>query len=270
MKGEHFPSTNVRASGERAEGGFFLLVQILHSPRALLGMMSSRGGCAPSQGSSPYSIPKHKSPGLGRPQTGDQGHVGEGFTQASSHFPPWASLQCCWKRKTWDLPGILLKPSLHWFSFHQDEILLTPCRESPYEDGDSYASSTSSAPSASAVSPAQLREGTNPHFPCPFPVPLYTATMRVQTSERLELGRRSLSLPSLIIPCWFYGQNEEWDFVLVSDIHETGSEKEIKRNNFLEELKRKGFSIKVRGCGRKRQQILGLAWAPASEEMGEA
>ncbi|NXR32532.1 ANO9 protein, partial [Zosterops hypoxanthus] len=39
-------------------------------------------------------------------------------------------------------------------------------------------------------------------------------------------------------------QNEEWDFVLVSDIHEMGSEKEIKRKNFLEELKRKGFRIK--------------------------
>ncbi|NXI29276.1 ANO9 protein, partial [Sterrhoptilus dennistouni] len=39
-------------------------------------------------------------------------------------------------------------------------------------------------------------------------------------------------------------QNEEWDFVLVSDIHEMGSEKEIKRKNFLEELKRKGFTIK--------------------------
>lgn len=127
------------------------------------------------------------------------------------------------------------------------------------------------APSAPIASPAQLREGTNPHFPCSFPVPPYIATMRVQTSERLELGRRALSFPSLIIPCWFCGQNEEkWDFVLVSDIHEMGSEKEIKRKKFLDELSKKGFTIKVRGCGRKRQQILGLAWAPASQEMGEA
>lgn len=127
------------------------------------------------------------------------------------------------------------------------------------------------APSAPTASPAQLREGTNPHFPCSFPVPPYIATMRVQTSERLELGRRALSFPSLIIPCWFCGQNEEkWDFVLVSDIHEMGSEKEIKRKKFLDELSKKGFTIKVRGCRRKRQQILGLAWAPASQEMGEA
>ncbi|NXC84861.1 ANO9 protein, partial [Cercotrichas coryphoeus] len=40
-------------------------------------------------------------------------------------------------------------------------------------------------------------------------------------------------------------QNEEkWDFVLVSDIHEMGSEKEIKRKKFLEELSKKGFTIK--------------------------
>ncbi|NWV53739.1 ANO9 protein, partial [Daphoenositta chrysoptera] len=40
-------------------------------------------------------------------------------------------------------------------------------------------------------------------------------------------------------------QNEEkWDFVLVSDIHEMGSEKEIKRNKFLDELSKKGFTIK--------------------------
>lgn len=63
---------------------------------------------------------------------------------------------------------------------------------------------------------------------------------------------------------------EKWDFVLVSDIHEMGSEKEIKRKKFLDELSKKGFTIKVRGCRRKRQQILGLAWAPASQEMGEA
>lgn len=95
--------------------------------------------------------------------------------------------------------------------------------------------------------------------------------MRVQTYERLELEKRALNFSSLIIPCWFCEQNEEtWDFVLVSDIHETGSEKEKKRKKFLEELSKKGFSIKVRGCGRKRQQILGLAWAPALQEMGEA
>ncbi|NXA90928.1 ANO9 protein, partial [Melanocharis versteri] len=40
-------------------------------------------------------------------------------------------------------------------------------------------------------------------------------------------------------------QNEEgWDFVLVSDIHEMGSEKEIKRKKFLDELSKKGFTIK--------------------------
>ncbi|NWI77795.1 ANO9 protein, partial [Dryoscopus gambensis] len=37
---------------------------------------------------------------------------------------------------------------------------------------------------------------------------------------------------------------EQWDFVLVSDIHEMGSEKEIKRNKFLDELSKKGFAIK--------------------------
>ncbi|NWU23727.1 ANO9 protein, partial [Dyaphorophyia castanea] len=40
-------------------------------------------------------------------------------------------------------------------------------------------------------------------------------------------------------------QNEEkWDFVLVSDIHEMGSDKEIKRKKFLDELSKKGFTIK--------------------------
>ncbi|NXM48829.1 ANO9 protein, partial [Gymnorhina tibicen] len=40
-------------------------------------------------------------------------------------------------------------------------------------------------------------------------------------------------------------QNEEkWDFVLVSDIHEAGSKKEMKRNKFLDELSKKGFTIK--------------------------
>ncbi|NWI68148.1 ANO9 protein, partial [Todus mexicanus] len=37
---------------------------------------------------------------------------------------------------------------------------------------------------------------------------------------------------------------EKWDFVLVSDIHEMGSEKEIKRKKFLDELSKKGFAIK--------------------------
>ncbi|KFP80809.1 Anoctamin-9, partial [Acanthisitta chloris] len=37
---------------------------------------------------------------------------------------------------------------------------------------------------------------------------------------------------------------EKWDFVLVSDIHEMGSEKEIKRKKFLDELNKKGFTIK--------------------------
>ncbi|XP_035748949.1 anoctamin-9 [Egretta garzetta] len=41
------------------------------------------------------------------------------------------------------------------------------------------------------------------------------------------------------------GEGEEkWDFVLVSDIHEAGSEKEIKRKKFLDELSKKGFTIK--------------------------
>ncbi|RLV97269.1 hypothetical protein DV515_00012006 [Chloebia gouldiae] len=62
----------------------------------------------------------------------------------------------------------------------QDEILLTPCREFPAEDTDSFASPN----------------------------------------------------------------EEKWDFVLVSDIHEMGSEKEIKRKKFLDELSKKGFTIK--------------------------
>ncbi|NXN46892.1 ANO9 protein, partial [Rhinoptilus africanus] len=37
---------------------------------------------------------------------------------------------------------------------------------------------------------------------------------------------------------------EKWDFVLVSDIHEVGSEKETKRKKFLDELSKKGFTIK--------------------------
>ncbi|NXW07399.1 ANO9 protein, partial [Fregetta grallaria] len=37
---------------------------------------------------------------------------------------------------------------------------------------------------------------------------------------------------------------EKWDFILVSDIHEVGSEKEIKRKKFLDELSKKGFTIK--------------------------
>ncbi|NXR01799.1 ANO9 protein, partial [Sagittarius serpentarius] len=37
---------------------------------------------------------------------------------------------------------------------------------------------------------------------------------------------------------------DKWDFVLVSDIHEAGSEKEAKRKKFLDELSKKGFTIK--------------------------
>ncbi|NXY76964.1 ANO9 protein, partial [Glareola pratincola] len=37
---------------------------------------------------------------------------------------------------------------------------------------------------------------------------------------------------------------EKWDFVLVSDVHEAGSEKETKRKKFLDELSKKGFTIK--------------------------
>ncbi|NXT96055.1 ANO9 protein, partial [Anhinga rufa] len=38
--------------------------------------------------------------------------------------------------------------------------------------------------------------------------------------------------------------DDKWDFVLVSGIHEAGSEKEIKRKKFLDELSKKGFAIK--------------------------
>ena len=65
------------------------------------------------------------------------------------------------------------------------------------------------------------------------------------------------------IPGAFCGQDEEkWDFVLVSDIHEVGSKKEIKRKKFLDELSKKGFTIKVRGCRGKRQQLLGHLVVP--------
>ncbi|NXI90623.1 ANO9 protein, partial [Psophia crepitans] len=37
---------------------------------------------------------------------------------------------------------------------------------------------------------------------------------------------------------------DKWDFVLVSDIHEVGSQREIKRKKFLDELSKKGFAIK--------------------------
>ncbi|KFU92500.1 Anoctamin-9, partial [Chaetura pelagica] len=37
---------------------------------------------------------------------------------------------------------------------------------------------------------------------------------------------------------------EKWDYILVSNIHEAGSEKEIKRKKFLDELSKKGFTIK--------------------------
>ncbi|XP_064309225.1 anoctamin-9 isoform X2 [Phalacrocorax carbo] len=38
--------------------------------------------------------------------------------------------------------------------------------------------------------------------------------------------------------------DDKWDFVLVSGIHNAGSEKEIKRKKFLDELSKKGFTIK--------------------------
>lgn len=41
-----------------------------------------------------------------------------------------------------------------------------------------------------------------------------------------------------------------------------GSEKEIKRKKFLDELSKKGFAIKVRCCRRERQQILGYLVVP--------
>lgn len=61
----------------------------------------------------------------------------------------------------------------------------------------------------------------------------------------------------------------------MSDIHEVGSEKETKRKKFLDELSKKGFSIKVRGRRRERQRIPcgsrhpSPVWAPAAREMGE-
>ncbi|XP_039241978.1 anoctamin-9 [Pipra filicauda] len=143
--------------------------------------MSSRGGCTPSRGSCPSIILEHKSPaGSGEPQTGNQEWVGEGFGQDRSYLPPRASPRGCWERKTQDVPGSPLKPSLHCLSFQHDEILLTPWRDYPVEDTD------------------------------PFTPP----------------------------------SEEKWDFVLVSDIHEVGSEKETKRKKFLDELSKKGFTIK--------------------------
>ncbi|XP_019136897.1 anoctamin-9 [Corvus cornix cornix] len=41
-----------------------------------------------------------------------------------------------------------------------------------------------------------------------------------------------------------FPNEEKWDFVLVSDIHEVDSKKEIKRRKFLDELSKKGFTIK--------------------------
>uniref|UniRef100_A0A8B9S8S9 Anoctamin n=1 Tax=Apteryx owenii TaxID=8824 RepID=A0A8B9S8S9_APTOW len=46
----------------------------------------------------------------------------------------------------------------------------------------------------------------------------------------------------------------------VSDIHQTGSGKEIKRKKFLDELSKKGFTIKVRGHRRERQRIVGYLY----------
>ncbi|PKU33966.1 hypothetical protein llap_15732 [Limosa lapponica baueri] len=61
----------------------------------------------------------------------------------------------------------------------------------------------------------------------------------------LELRERALGLPPPQTPGIFCGQDEErWDFVLVSDFHEVGSEKETKRRKFLDELSKKGFTIK--------------------------
>lgn len=45
----------------------------------------------------------------------------------------------------------------------------------------------------------------------------------------------------------FFGQMpDKWDFVLVCDDHEPFSKKMIKKKEFLEELCKKGFIIKVR------------------------
>lgn len=96
--------------------------------------------------------------------------------------------------------------SLGWFSFLQDEILLTPWRDFPVEDTDPFPPPVSFAPSALTASSAQLKEGSGavsgqllPQFPHPhsparsqFPG---TFMMKVQTSERLEPRGRALSLP---------------------------------------------------------------------------
>lgn len=144
-------------------------MQIPHSSRAPL--MSSRGSWTPSEGSSPCSIPKRKSlAGLGRPQTGDPGACERRFHTSLILL---SSLGISSRLLEEENTGSSREPAETFpslFFFHQDEILLSPWRESPIEDTDSFASPVSSAPSASAVSPAQLREETNPRFPCSFPV----------------------------------------------------------------------------------------------------
>ncbi|XP_009975547.1 PREDICTED: anoctamin-9, partial [Tauraco erythrolophus] len=67
---------------------------------------------------------------------------------------------------------------------------------------------------------------------------------------------------------------EKWDFVLVSDIHEVGSAKEIKRKKFLDELSKKGFTIKFgmilpggEQTGREKISTNPLRSAPPPEKL---
>ncbi|XP_061306869.1 anoctamin-9 [Pezoporus flaviventris] len=78
--------------------------------------------------------------------------------------------------------------------------------------------------------------------PCPATEPAETSGVFSCQDEILLTPWRDFpvedveSAPSL--------EEEKWDFVLVSDIHEVGSEREIKRKKFLDELSKKGFTIK--------------------------
>lgn len=42
----------------------------------------------------------------------------------------------------------------------------------------------------------------------------------------------------------------------MSDIHQMGSDKEVKRKKFLDELSKKGFAIKVRGSSTWQPRII--------------
>ncbi|KAM9606713.1 LOW QUALITY PROTEIN: anoctamin-9 [Morphnus guianensis] len=77
----------------------------------------------------------------------------------------------------------------------------------------------------------------------------------ISQGARWSLGWLSLPQDEILLTPWrdfpvedtdpFAPPDEDnWDFVLVSNIHEVGSEKEIKRKKFLDELSKKGFAIK--------------------------